>query len=543
MLCLHPSFRVAAGMENNMGLAALKKEVREKIINYNYNANPQEDIWGLLEIYDKYLTTNSTNDELAEAAYLRGDAAFHMGRYQDTVQSLTKSLGIEKSRECSYLEADAYNMLGMLFSFMGYETVALDNYLSAIESARKNQNIQEQVASLLNTGLLYQSMQDTRKAMDYYRQGYELANQDALGPDIQMMLLALIQEAILLCHTGKYDDAIRMKREIDTYYHVVAQDEFILSKCMLEVLLKEYAGEKAQVRKLIDQAFMFLNQDSDYLEQIDFYVEFCSFLMEKGYKDDVRKFLDVLQEKLGATEFLHLRMRMEEMEVAYHKHYAEEKDYLEACHRYMAVQQEYESAIKSFKRQTISNIESLQELEKQREEFEMRSRCDLATGLLNKETFQFEVERYLAERNRDLTDAFILVDIDDFKLVNDSFGHLVGDAVITCLSDMIKDTFKENSICGRFGGDEFVIFCENTADMAELEMKVESLRENFAKEGFGKNHDIHDTVSIGVSYNHEINASYKTMFSCADEALLKAKEYGKNRVAFFEIKRGLLRYV
>ena len=181
-------------------------------------------------------------------------------------------------------------------------------------------------------------------------------------------------------------------------------------------------------------------------------------------------------------------------------------------------------------------------MERQRQEFEFRSKCDLATGLLNKDTFRYEVENYLEDRNRGVTDAMIIVDIDDFKLVNDSYGHLVGDEVIVKLSTLLKEQFGED-ICGRFGGDEFVVFVRNITEITQVEMRVEQFREQFAALGFGKNANVHNTVSIGVSYNNGVNASYKSMFSCADEALLKAKEYGKNRVAFFEIKRGLLKYV
>ena len=108
-----------------MGLAALKKELREKIISYQYNNAPKEDIWELLDSYDQYLNADSDGNELSEAAFFRGEAAFHMGRYQDTVDALTKSIEIEKTADYSYLEADAYNMLGMLFSFVGYETCLL----------------------------------------------------------------------------------------------------------------------------------------------------------------------------------------------------------------------------------------------------------------------------------------------------------------------------------------------------------------------------------------------------------------------------------
>ena len=164
------------------------------------------------------------------------------------------------------------------------------------------------------------------------------------------------------------------------------------------------------------------------------------------------------------------------------------------------------------------------------------------TGLLNKKAFQQEVEEYLTDRKRNITDAMVMIDIDNFKLINDSFGHLIGDAVINRLSDLIKDQFGKE-ICGRFGGDEFLLFIKGCEDMAAVEAKVEYLRESFHALSFGKNKDLHNTLSIGVSYNNGVNTSYNTMFSCADEALAKAKEYGKNRVAFFEIKRGLLKYV
>ena len=524
-----------------MGIGELKRDIRERIITYQYQTE-QEDIWELLDSYDRYLETDHTTDELAEAAFLRGDAAFHMGRYDDTVYALTKSLSIEKSPDCTYLEADAYNMLGMLFSFVGYEDVALDNYLSAIESAKKARNVQGQVSALLNAGILYEGLKDYRRAMVYYRRGHEVADGTGGTPELMLVLLCMIQEAQLLLKMQQYEEAQEKKKEIDSYYQIAACDEALLPKYVLDVRLESWLGNENKVQELVERIRQLLIRDDRYLEQVDFYVEFCAFLMESGRKTDAKQFLDMLTEKMGVTEFLHLRMRMEELQVQYHKQYSSKESYLRACVHYMELQQEYERAMRSFKRQNLRHIESLQELESQRQEFEFRSKCDLATGLLNKDTFRFEVENYLTERNRDIMDGMVVIDIDNFKLINDSFGHLVGDEVIVRLAEMIKEHFDQD-ICGRFGGDEFMIFIRQVDNVEQIELRVEKLREEFAKLQFGRNGTIHNTVSIGVSYNHGIHASYNTMFTCADEALVKAKEYGKNRVAFFEIKRGLLKYV
>ena len=147
-----------------MGIGEMKRDIREKIMSYQYSGGT-EDVLELLDTYDRYLSMQGTADELAEAAFFRGDIAFHKGRYQDTIEALTNCLGIEKTLNYTYLETESYNLLGMLFSFAGYENVALNNYLRAYDSAKKNQSVQGQVAALLNAGILYQSLQDYRKAM------------------------------------------------------------------------------------------------------------------------------------------------------------------------------------------------------------------------------------------------------------------------------------------------------------------------------------------------------------------------------------------
>lgn len=524
-----------------MGINSLKKDLREKIIQYPNISG--EDIWEMLDTYDKYLLEAHTSDELAEAAFLRGQISFHLGRYHDTVQALTKCISIEKTPEYFRLEEDAYNMLGMLFSFVGYETVALDNYLAAVDAAKRNRNMEGEVLALLNIGILYQGLFDYRKAMAYYKKAYEQANCFESMPRMLLLLLCLIQEAQLLCKMGKYEDAKKMKREVDSYYQVASQGEILLAKCILEVWITREFGTEEDLTEQILVIRNYLERDSDYLEQIDMYVDFCSFLLENGRDVEARQFIDILEEKLGSTEFLHLQMRMEELEIQYQKTYGSEEKYYWACLHYVEIQQEYERTWKHFKMQNLMNIEDLRELERQQMEFEFRSKCDLATGLLNKENFQYEVETYLAERNRDVTDALMIVDIDNFKLINDSYGHLVGDEVIIGLTDLLKEIFCEGEILGRFGGDEFVVFLKNIDQIESLEQEVEAFREDFSTLGFGKKENVHNTVSIGIAYNQDVNASYKTMFSCADEALLKAKEYGKNRVTFFEIKRGLLKYV
>lgn len=520
----------------------VRQEIREKIMTYEYD-RAGSDIWKLLDSYDECLRETGSADELAEAAFLRGEAAFRRGRYHDTMSSLTKCLAIAKTPEYMHLETEAYNLLGMLFSFVGYETVALDSYLSAIESARKNRNLAGQISAILNSGLLYQSLLEYRKAMGYYQYGNEIAGSSLNSPDMFLVLLCMIQEAQLFCRMGRYEDAKRTQGEIEAYHQAAVRGEKLLPKCILDVWLEEYYGTEDGLTERIAIVRQYLDEDKDYLEQIDFYVDFCAFLLQHDRQREVRYFLDVLSGKLAATEFLQLQIQMEEIEVEYQKKYGSEEQFQLACRHYITVNQNYEYTLKKFKQQNLLHIESLQKLEKQKSEFEYRSRFDLATGLLNKENFKYEVKTYLEERNRDIMDALVIMDVDEFKQVNDRFGHLTGDEVIVKLAAHIKNWFANGEICGRFGGDEFIVFIPHVRNTEELEIRLEGFHKAFSEMQFGKDGEVKSTLSIGVSYNNGINASYTEMFACADEALLKVKEYGRNRVAFYEIKRGLLKYV
>ena len=90
--------------------------------------------------------------EMAEVVFKRGASAFAKGKYQETIEALTHCLNMEKAEEYRYVEADAYNTLGMLFFFAGYETTALDYYLSALESARKQFHTGGVVSTLFSQG-------------------------------------------------------------------------------------------------------------------------------------------------------------------------------------------------------------------------------------------------------------------------------------------------------------------------------------------------------------------------------------------------------
>ena len=481
--------------------------------------------------------------EMADVVYKRGMIAFTKGQYQDTIRELSQCLSMGKADDYKYLEVDSYNTLGMLFSFTGYEATALDYYLSAYEAAKQQNNTSGMVSSLLNIGLLYQSCKEYARALPYYMQAKEVAEHDLHSNDMLLMLYADIQIAQLYCRIDQYVEARRISKEVENYAQVAAKGEFLLTKYILDILLAERIGDYDRVHLLVAEVVRHLRKDEQFVEQIDFYVDICEMMFSYGAVAETRIMLDLLREKIKDTDFLRLRMRLEQIEVNYQNEHGKKEEYKEACRRYVTLHEKYRQMLCDFQKKNLDNMDSMQKLEEEKREFERRSKCDLATGLLNKKAFCYDVEQCLQEHSGATMNAMIFLDIDNFKLVNDNFGHLFGDEVIVALAEKLQECFSEKCICGRFGGDEFTVFIKEVKDMMELEQQVEQFREEFAAKGFGKDEDIHITLSIGVSYNQGMRVSYQAMLSCADEALEKAKEYGKNRVSFYEIKRGIYNYV
>lgn len=128
--------------------------------------------------------------------------------------------------------------------------------------------------------------------------------------------------------------------------------------------------------------------------------------------------------------------------------------------------------------------------------------------------------------------ALIVLDIDNFKYINDTFGHLYGDAIITMAAGGIVSVLDSDSIVGRFGGDEFFIFLTGI-ERAKLENKLESIRLAILQMRDDIDNDNSVSCSMGVTFGHT-GSEYEELFLQADSALYVAKKNGKNRFEYFD---------
>lgn len=159
------------------------------------------------------------------------------------------------------------------------------------------------------------------------------------------------------------------------------------------------------------------------------------------------------------------------------------------------------------------------------------SRVDGLTGLYNRRYWQerFEHEFKLSIRNKSCV-TLIMLDIDHFKAVNDTYGHQTGDEVIRNIADIIRQATRGTDIAGRYGGEEFVILlpdtsCENAITVAERIRKA--VMGTLIKY---EHHELKYTCSLGVADLHGAYTKSQEWVEAADQALYAAKEGGRNKV-------------
>ena len=162
-----------------------------------------------------------------------------------------------------------------------------------------------------------------------------------------------------------------------------------------------------------------------------------------------------------------------------------------------------------------------------------KAKMDALTGILNKGAVTETIKEYLAESEPDQLHALLMIDCDNFKAVNDTFGHAVGDEVIKYFASILKRTFRDSDIKGRFGGDEFMVFMKNTTKEATA-LRAGQLNDAIRKPYLKDGKEIKISCSIGISYFPKDGKDFDTVFASADDALYKAKSLGKDR--FFEYK-------
>lgn len=173
----------------------------------------------------------------------------------------------------------------------------------------------------------------------------------------------------------------------------------------------------------------------------------------------------------------------------------------------------------------LGRIHNVHESATERQRMIHRVETDFLTGLYNKKAATDKITKWLKD-NSTREAALIMLDLDDFKEMNDIYGHSFGDEILKETARIVEESFSDNDILSRFGGDEFIIFVKDKP-LRSVEGQVDELMQRMTKEITSMEMPLR--CSVGIAARVSRYDGYEDLFNRADNAMYMAKKAGKNR--------------
>ena len=184
-------------------------------------------------------------------------------------------------------------------------------------------------------------------------------------------------------------------------------------------------------------------------------------------------------------------------------------------------------------KEVIGKIINIDLHKKELARLETKAMRDPLTGALNKEYTKIFIERYMNE-NPDKNGMLFVVDIDKFKDVNDTYGHIAGDNIIIAVVKAIQNSFRSSDIVGRIGGDEFVVFACNVQKKEDQIKQAQKLHGVLRQPVEVNGQIINKSASIGVAMFPDHGSTYEKLVECADKALYAVKGGGRDAFIIYD---------
>lgn len=246
-----------------------------------------------------------------------------------------------------------------------------------------------------------------------------------------------------------------------------------------------------------------------------------SFLLKGDliYTDDVPSFKKAMEDILSGCKYSEAEYRIKDISGTY-----------QWCGIHLT--NVFDEDGRPFK--SVGIIMDMANLKKNAAKLEEKMQLDPMTKAYNPVATREHVTESLRRRKPEHASAMFAVDVDNFKNVNDSYGHLMGDEVLVQMTQRLRSLIRAGDILGRVGGDEFVVFIPNDMPKQGAQQKAKSFLKVMSKPVAFKDVECMVHISVGIALCPQSGDSYDELYEKADKALYNAKESGRNQFAVYE---------
>lgn len=477
---------------------------------------------------------NQKKDAYAQGMgyYYLAEVKYHHQDYVECIQLCWNMQFVCERESYPRLYALSCNLAGKAYGSQGDYHSAISLFLQGYYIAKEHDFLDIESIILNNIGTLFFNLEHYDEAIRYFERAlFIIKNNDApLEVSHEIIMLNIISAHLRLKNFNEVEQLTKQFEE--TFPNI--ENHIVQSGMIMEKILKAYEYKKLDIFKecvieLINVSKA--NWTGNYAIQI--ILETAEFCLELREFSLLQICLNCLKEKLAKGDYrqrIYLSFLFIEMYRLLEDHqqlFLELEDYFNLTRQYYIQDKTVE--FNGLKNKIILEREifAKKKLIEKNKELSAKSEKDLFTGLLNKTSFVDHVNKRLKNSMKKGYCTMFIIDVDDFKYINDTYGHLVGDEVLKLLANSFVNTFRLDDIIGRIGGDEFCIFVDGMKDIRIIEEKTEALRKEIQNLYIPGCTTCKVTASIGVCITNQ-KISYQEIFMKADNALYKAKNKGKN---------------
>ncbi|MCQ2417194.1 MAG: diguanylate cyclase [Oscillospiraceae bacterium] len=183
----------------------------------------------------------------------------------------------------------------------------------------------------------------------------------------------------------------------------------------------------------------------------------------------------------------------------------------------------------------ISLADRLKQKTEEVSEIRLRAQTDALTGLWNRKYTEQHANQYLEQG---VPGAVMMIDMDNFKSINDIYGHQEGDRVLMMFADTLRENSEKEDILCRIGGDEFLVFVSGNTERQILAQRAQAIIDQIAQKLKAADYQTNTSVSVGIAEAPGDGTSFSKLYHCADKALYFVKQNGKKSFRFFREQYG-----
>ena len=512
-------------------------ELEEQLLILRKQGRPEE----ILQKASRLLEIAQLHQDpyyIAAALYFQAYYEFSRGNYKECLQHCFQSEEYCEKNEYLKILAYIHNLQGIVYSDLGDFLTSLHFLLKAYYLTMDHPEFEYHYAIINNLGTLFHDIDCEQRGIEYFIRAFQERR--------KMHLEFSLNDGIILTNILMVYMKMNRAAEAAPWYETFLRyfkdnDHVVLTENRIMISIFELWHRK-DIAKLKQRLYDFLKaapHTSDYKNTVRNYMDCIHICISLKLKDQAY----LLYRNLEKMESHHPNSinsaRLADMKVELAMQFCSKEElFLHLLEAYRlnrkAREQEKRNNLQSMmNKMDLENALYEQHIILQRNEELLRSnKLDPFTEVLNKTAFRNHVLEAIRGKRADEKGTFFILDIDNFKIINDTCGHLVGDQVIMKVAANLQNNLREEDLVGRIGGDEFCMYLNHISCIEDIEKNALRIIDNIRNLNISKLQK-QLTVSMEICIV-DIEKDFEDIFMKADHALYEAKANGRDQFVVYK---------